>query len=54
MRPKDLWIEEQLALQTEPRDPHADCTDPERACPECLAGYHRDMAELAQAERAAS
>jgi hypothetical protein len=46
----DLWIEEMTSLDNDAcgswfDDPHADCLGPDHCCPECLAGYHRDMAE---------
>jgi hypothetical protein len=47
MRPKDLYVEEQMALAA---DPHYHCTGPDRCCPACYAGYVADMAMLAQAE----
>jgi hypothetical protein len=53
MRPKDVYVEEHLA-ETQPDDAHAGCTGPDTACPECLAGYHRDMAELAETDETAA
>jgi hypothetical protein len=47
MRPKDLYVEEQMALAA---DPHAACLGPDHCCPACYAGYVADMDMLAQAQ----
>ena len=47
MRPKDQWVEDQEIEQ----DPHAGCTSPETACPECLAGYAADMETIEENDR---
>jgi hypothetical protein len=53
MRPKDAYVEEHLTDHPE-ADPHAGCTTLDHLCPDCLAGFHRDMAAMAEAESLAS